>query len=269
MKLDRPIAFIDTETTSPDPEDARIVEFGAVIMETDGSLLKRWSQRFNPGIPIPAEATECHGITDEMAAGYPPFAEHARKVLGALRGHDIGGYNLRRLDLPVVDDELRRCGLKLNLMGVRIIDCFTIFQKKAPRDLAAAVREYCNREHDGAHGADADASATADVFLGQMKKHPDLDAMSIDELGAFSRHGEYIYADLAGKLYLDADGDMVYNFGKSRGVKVRDDESFARWMLRKDFSGSTLDAIEFELDRLHPKQQSELLFCHGHDEPPQ
>lgn len=267
MKLERQTVWIDAETTGVDPVKDRLIEFGAVVMEIDGSISKRWVQRFQPGIPIPAEATECHHITDEMVKDCPPFAMFAKAITLALRDKDIGGFNLRRLDLPILDEELRRCGLKLELAGVRLIDSFTIYQKKAPRDLAAAVREYCGREHDGAHGAAADASATADVFLGQMQRHPDLDAMTVDELSVFSRHGEYIYADLAGKLYLDADGDLRYAFGKAKDKKVRDDPGFGRWMLKKDFPGSTLDALEIELDRLFP--QSESLFGHGHDEPPQ
>ena len=38
-----------------------------------------------------------------------------------------------------------------------------------PRDLSAALRFYCGKEHAGAHDALADVEATADVLLAQGK----------------------------------------------------------------------------------------------------
>jgi hypothetical protein len=64
------------------------------------------------------------------------------------------GYNVR-FDLSMVDEELRRCGLKLDLTGVNVIDALGIYQKKDPRNLSAAVMKYCGRSHDDAHGAAA------------------------------------------------------------------------------------------------------------------
>ena len=40
----------------------------------------------------------------------------------------------------------------------------TIFHKKEPRDLTAAVRFFLDREHAGAHGAEADVIASIDVL---------------------------------------------------------------------------------------------------------
>ena len=58
--LDRPIAFIDLETTGLDPRVDRIVELGLVRFSPDGSVLER-VRRFNPGQPIPPKNEVFHG----------------------------------------------------------------------------------------------------------------------------------------------------------------------------------------------------------------
>ncbi len=242
MKLTRPLASIDIESTGVDPVKDRIIELGVEVCHPDGGRMN-WAQRFNPGMPIPAEATAVHGITNEEVADCLPFSARAPNIHAALRGKDIAGYNLRRLDLPLLDEEFRRCGLKLDLTGVQIIDAFGIFQKKEPRKLEDAVKRYCKRDHAGAHGAAADAEATLDVILAQVVEYEDLGAMDLEALAEYSRHSEQKYADIAGKLYYDAQGDVCYAFGKHKDSRVIDQPGYAEWMISKDFPGSTKDAL--------------------------
>ncbi|MYT24595.1 DNA polymerase III subunit epsilon [Streptomyces sp. SID7760] len=62
----RKVSF-DTETTGPDPLNDRIVT-AALVARGGGLPDKIMSWLINPGIPIPAEATEVHGIDDAKAA---------------------------------------------------------------------------------------------------------------------------------------------------------------------------------------------------------
>jgi DNA polymerase III subunit epsilon len=241
VNIGRPIVWLDFETTGVDPVKDRIVECAFVALYPDGNR-KEWFGRLNPGIPIPAEATVIHGITDADVADCPPFEAVAKKIVVGLAGKDLGGYNLRRLDLPILDEELRRRGLKLDLSGVRIIDCAGIFFKREPRALEDAVRKYCGREHTGAHGALADAQATLDVFMGQRAAYPDLAAQSLDEIATYSRLGDVEYADIAGKLYRK-DGQVYYAFGKHKDKRVLDEPGYGEWMLRSAFAGSTCDVL--------------------------
>lgn len=249
MNIERPIAFLDLEATGRDPARDRIIELGVVSILPDGQR-RTFCQRFNPGVPIHPDATAIHGITDADVAGSPFFSVYAKKIHASLSGKDLGGYNLFRFDLPMLDQEFRRCGLKLDLTGVRVIDCFGIYSKKHQRRLEDAVRQYCGREHDGAHNALADAIATADVFMCQMALYDDLRGMSLQEVADFSRPGDRVYIDLAGKLYRDKDGDACYAFGKYIDRKVREFPDYAMWMMDKDFAGSTVDALVAELARL-------------------
>lgn len=251
LSLTHPIVFIDVESIGVDPETARIIEFAACVLHPDHAR-KYFCQRFNPEMPIPKESTEIHGISDADVKDCPPFRDHAVKIHRAMQQRDIGGYNLRRLDLPVIDAEFRRSGLKLDVTGINIIDAFGIYQKKDPRKLENAVAKYCGRSHENAHGAAADAEASLDVWLGQMGMHEDLRGMGLDEQAQFCLQGDNQPADLAGKLYLK-DGEMYYAFGKAKDKCVADDPGFGMWMLRQNsppFPGSTCEVLTAEFKRL-------------------
>lgn len=249
MNLTRPLASLDIETTGVDPVLDRIISLGVVVLHPDGKRVE-FEQVFNPGIPITPGATAVHGITDAMVADKPPFSKFAVPILKGLQGKDLLGYNIRSLDLPMLDEEFRRCGMVLDISAIAVIDAFGIFAKREPRDLTAAVKKFCNRDHAGAHGALADAAATLDVLMGQLSMY-DMEAMPLGELATYSKRDELDFVDLSGKLYRDAEGDVCFNFGaKTRGKKVRQDTGFAYWVMGKDFPGSTKDALRVELERI-------------------
>ncbi|HNL82848.1 MAG TPA: 3'-5' exonuclease, partial [Chitinophagaceae bacterium] len=100
LQLINPIAFIDLETTGINISADRIVEIAIVKIAPDGTKqVKR--KLINPLVPIPAGATEVHGITDEMVKDAPTFKQVANEVKQFLDGCDIGGYNSNRFDMPL------------------------------------------------------------------------------------------------------------------------------------------------------------------------
>jgi DNA polymerase III subunit epsilon len=66
---------LDTETTGTDTESDRVVELGLVAFDFEpstGAIVRIsgvYDSLEDPGVPIPAEVTAIHGITDEMVAG--------------------------------------------------------------------------------------------------------------------------------------------------------------------------------------------------------
>ncbi len=68
LKLTRPLVFFDLETTGTNITHDRIVEISIVKLMPDGTVVER-SRRLNPEMPIPAEATAVHHITDDDVAG--------------------------------------------------------------------------------------------------------------------------------------------------------------------------------------------------------
>ena len=74
--------------------------------------------------------------------------------------------------------------------------------------------------------------------------------MSVEDLAKFSVRGDIEPVDLAGKIGRQADGALVYLFGKHRGCTVESEIGFAKWVISKDFAESTKDVLRAELTRL-------------------
>ena len=79
LELDRPLVFFDIETTGLDVKNDRIVELALIKVTPQGDVIER-VRRFNPGVPIPAEVTAIHGITDEDIANEPTFCLRAKSL---------------------------------------------------------------------------------------------------------------------------------------------------------------------------------------------
>lgn len=236
LVLDRPLAFFDLETTGTDPASDRIVEISVVRLGVDGTREAR-TRRVNPERPIPPDATAVHGITDADVADAPPFRSIARAFLEFLADADLAGFNVLRFDAPLLEREFRDAGIPDAFAGRRIVDALAIYHRKEPRNLAAAVRFYLGREHEGAHAAEADVLATADVLLAQLDRYADLPA-TVGELAAWCNPAPPGAVDRGGK-FVRRDGEIVFNFGKKKGRKLadiaRDEPDYLRWMLGSDF----------------------------------
>jgi DNA polymerase-3 subunit epsilon len=232
LSLTRPLVVFDAETTGCDLAADRIIELAAVKFLPHAEEPETFHVRLDPGVPIPPQATAVHGITDADVAGGPAFAEVAGGLLTFLGGADLAGFNVKGFDLPLLVAELRRCGQELDLRGVCVLDPLQVFREREPRDLAAAVRLYCGREHEGAHSALADALAAAAVLDGQLARYPDL-PRGVPEL-----HRRYCPVDLAGRFRLEG-GRVALAFGKHAGRRLAEvaaeDPDYLRWMLTKDF----------------------------------
>src|SRR3954463_6537659 len=98
IRLDRPLAVLDLETTGTDPKLDRIVEISVIKVRPDGGHDHR-TRQVNPGVPIPPEATAIHGIGDDDVAGSPSFRAVAPGLVRFLEGCDLAGFNILNFDL--------------------------------------------------------------------------------------------------------------------------------------------------------------------------
>lgn len=248
--LERPLAFFDLETTGIKVGKDRIVQIGIVRLAPDGSR-DRYQSLVNPGIPIPAEATAIHGITDLDVAMAPPLDAVAAEVLDHLRGCDLAGFNCMRFDVPFLAEEFFRVGVEWDHASLRVVDVARIYHQMEPRTLSAALKFYCDREHEGAHDALADVEATADVLLAQLERYPDKLQGTVDFLGEFSGDRKRS-PDAAGKLKYDDQGQICLSFGKYAGWTLenigRSDPGYLQWLMTKaELPGSTLMAMRAAL----------------------
>lgn len=236
LELTRPLVFFDLETTGTNVSTDRIVEISILTVYPDGTEDSR-TRLINPGKPIPAEASEVHGITDDKVKDAPSFAALAKALFKLMSGCDFGGFNLIKFDIPLLAEEFNRCNIAWPVPGYKVIDVSNIFRKYEQRTLTAAYKFYCQKEHTDAHGAEADNRVTLEILLAQLARYEDLPA-SVAELHTISSNGVETL-DLAGKIGIDPEGDYIYNFGNDKGKKIKDFPSLAKWALTKDFSEDT------------------------------
>jgi DNA polymerase-3 subunit epsilon len=101
--------------------------------------------------------------------------------------------------------------------------------------LSAAYKFYCNKIHEGAHGAEADAVATLEIFVAQLERYPDLGTTVESVLKMI---GEEPIVDLARRFAME-NGVEIFNFGKHKGRPISDvlkaEPQYYDWMMKGDF----------------------------------
>lgn len=241
--LKNPIVFFDLETTGLNTTTDRIVEISILKVLVDGREESK-TQRVNPGIPIPKQASDIHGIKDEDVKDCPPFKEVARSLANFMDKCDIGGFNSNKFDIPMLMEEFIRAGVEIDLMRRKFVDVQTIFHKMEKRNLEAAYKFYCNKTLENAHSAHADVVATYEVLKAQLDRYPEL-KNDIDFLSSFSSHNRN--ADLAGRIIFNDKNEEVFNFGKYKGRKVEEvletDTGYYGWMMNGDFPLNTKNVL--------------------------
>jgi len=235
FELDRPVAFFDLETTGLDMRNDRIVELALIKLTPQGDVMER-VRRFNPGIPIPPEATAVHGITDEDVAGEVPFCRRAKGLERLLDGCDLAGFNIRRFDLYMLIEEFKRCGVRFSLEGRRILDMQNIFHREEPRDLSAAARFYLGREHEEAHSALGDIRTSAAVLGAQLARYGHL-PRDLNGLHAYCEEFAPFRTELE-RWFSNGEEGCVFRRGKHRGQRLadiaREAPDYLQWMLSAD-----------------------------------
>jgi DNA polymerase-3 subunit epsilon len=236
LTLDRPLVVFDIESTGVSARKDRIIELAAVKITPAGEEIRQcWL--LNPTVPIPPETTAIHGISDDIVKDCPTFAEKAAEIEAFFHGCDLSGFNADRFDIPCLEEEFARVGINFASSARRHLDVQRIYHRKEPRDLTAAVRFYCGRGHEGAHGAEADTQATLDVLKAQLARYDDL-PRSVAELDEYLVPRDPLNADRNG-LVRWRDGDWCVNFGKKKGEPLKklllNEPNYLKWILKGDF----------------------------------
>ncbi|MFZ5941358.1 MAG: exonuclease domain-containing protein [Bacteroidota bacterium] len=235
LNLRNPLIFFDLETTGINIASDRIVEISYLKIDPNGKETSRTYQ-VNPGMPIPKQASDIHGITDEDVKNAPGFNELAKSLAREFEGCDLAGYNSTKFDIPLLAEEFLRAGVDIDLKKRKFIDVQVIFMKMEPRTLSAALKFYCEKELENAHSAESDTRGTYEVLQAQLDRYPDL-SNDMASLAEFSSHNRN--ADFAGRIVLDDNDVEIFNFGKYKGRSVEEvlaqDPGYYGWMMNGDF----------------------------------
>jgi len=259
--LKGPMAFIDLETTGSRYYADRIVEFSVLKIHPDGSEEYK-SRRVNPEMPISLGALEVHGIKDAELAGEPVFRQLAKGICDFLEGCDLSGFNILGFDLPLLENEFERVGVRFSRDNRYIVDSMAIFHMRepfdpdVPRNLRTAYQKYCNKELTNAHSAENDVRASAEILDSQLEEYVDLPR---DAEGLCSVCLEPIkhFIDIAGR-FVWLEEEAAFNFGKHRGQLIEDIAGeypdYLSWMLTQDFSPEVMDIVKNALEGEFPER---------------
>jgi len=214
--ISQPVAIVDLETTGTRALRDRIVEVAVILIDEQG--VREWSSLINPGISIPPFITRLTGISNDLIAEAPGFAEIAQALAALLEGRLFIAHHAR-FDYSFLKAEFERTGLRFqtrNLCSVRLSRALNPGQ--AQHNLDAVMAAYCI-QLDSRHRALDDARAvfeflrraemrhgaeTVTAAVQQLNKRPTLPAYLDESLaddmpecpGVYFFHGE------AGLLYV-------------------------------------------------------------------
>ncbi|MGE0637142.1 MAG: exonuclease domain-containing protein [Bacteroidia bacterium] len=235
IKLNKPLAVFDLETTGTKVATDRIVEI-SIVKVLPGGDKESITRRINPGIPIPAEASAVHGIYDEDVKDKPLFKDAAHELKNYIADSDLAGYNCLNFDVPLLVEEFLRVGVDFDVKSRRIVDVQNIFHKMEQRTLSAAYKFYCQKNLENAHSAEADTLATYEVLEAQLERYPELQN-DVKFLHDFSIRNRNV--DFAGHIIFNEKNEEVINFGKHKGKVVTAvlsaEPSYYNWMMTADF----------------------------------
>lgn len=251
LNLKKPLAFFDLETTGTNISSDRIVEISILKVHLNNEVSIK-TTRVNPTIPIPIESSLIHGIYDEDVEDKPSFKHIASNLAQFLEGCDLAGFNVIKFDVPVLVEEFLRAGIDFDVSNRKMVDVQRIFHMMEPRNLSAAYKFYCQKELEGAHSAEADTIATFEVLKAQLERYKNTPLKDKDgkeyvpvknDVHALHELTTSKFADLAGRIVFNNNGEEVFNFGKYKNQKVEDifrkDPSYYDWIMKGDFTLNT------------------------------
>jgi DNA polymerase III subunit epsilon len=158
----RPI-FFDLETTGTRPDADRIVEIAAY----DPFLNKTFQQFVRPGIPIPQEAANIHGITDDMVKDSPSFAVAGAQFIEFCAGKVLLiAHNGELFDVPFLKAECKRNRIRFP-SGWSLVDSLKWsrkYRRDLPRHSLQYLREAFKIPPNRAHRALDDVMILHQVF---------------------------------------------------------------------------------------------------------
>ena len=248
LNLKNPIIFFDLESTGLNIVTDRIIEIGMIKIKPDNTEETK-EKRINPEMHIPEESSKIHGIYDNDVKDEPTFKQVAKSIAQFIEGCDIAGFNSNHFDIPMLAEEFLRAGVDIDMKKHKCIDVQSIFHKMEKRTLAAAVKFYCHKTLEGAHGAMADTRATYDVLKAQLDLYKDADYEDNDgkitkpvkndmaALSEFSSFNDGV--DFANRIVYNDEGVEVFNFGKNKGIPVekvlKEQPGYYGWIIKSEF----------------------------------
>jgi DNA polymerase-3 subunit epsilon len=218
--------FVDLETTGGNPAYHRITEVGIVRVQ-NGECVEEWSSLVNPECAISPYIQAFNGISSEMVADAPRFADIAAAVFEKLRGAVFIAHNAR-FDYSFLRGEFRKAGINFSAEVLCTVKLSRrLFPGHARHNLDAVMQRH-GLNCDARHRALGDARVLRDLWL---KLQRDTPASALAAAAALSmlptpKLPAHLPAELADELpegpgvyrFFAQDGSVLY-VGKSNSLR--------------------------------------------------
>lgn len=245
MKLDNALVVLDIESTGTWVEKDRIIEIALIKYSPDGKK-EVFEKRVNPGMPIPPFVVQLTGISDADVKEAAPFKAMAQSIIDFIGSADMGGFNIERFDLPLLERECADAGFRFEWKNRKIYDAQKVFHLNEKRDLSAAYQFYCGQELVGAHSARADSEAVYAILEKQIQKY----CAGSDAITGLDQFEYTSSTDFYGeeRKFCWWDGKLYLMFGKyARKLPLEEivkvDTGYLTWILKSDFSDHVKNII--------------------------
>lgn len=182
-------ACLDTETTGLSAAGGgRICEV-AISLSRNGQKIEEFSTLLNPGMPMHPDVIAIHGITNEMVASAPSFADIVPKLLAILEGCVLVAHNAE-FDLGFLRCEMEHCGLRMP--DYPVLDTLKLARKNGrfQRNNLGMIAAALGIDAAGAHRAMADVRMTEKILYIFLNEFIQGGVTSLEEVQQyqFKRH---------------------------------------------------------------------------------
>ena len=225
--LPQDLVFVDLETTGGSAAHDRITEVGLLRLQ-DGEPVDEWSSLVNPERPIPSYIEAFTGISSEMVAGAPRFAEIAALLLEKLQGAVFVAHNAR-FDYSFLRSEFQRADRNFSAKVLCTVKLSRRLFPEFVRHNLDAVMERHGLACDARHRALGDAKVLRDFWVKLRRDVPPPRlAEAVRALLGAHKLPAHLPPDFADDLpegpgvyrFLDEDGAVLY-VGRSNSLRAR------------------------------------------------
>jgi DNA polymerase-3 subunit epsilon len=250
--LPRDLVFVDLETTGGNAAYHRITEVGIVRVE-NGVAVEEWSSLVNPECRIPAYIESFTGISNEMVAAAPRFADIADIVLAKLqsaaREKPVFVAHNARFDYAFLRAEFRRLHVQWSARVLCTVKLSRRLFPEHPRHSLDAVMERHDLVCSARHRALGDARVLSDFWFKLRQEVPEASlAAAAQTLLRAKQLPAHLPAGLADEL---PEGPGVYRFfGIDEVLLYVGKSNSLRAGVLGHFAGERGDAREQKLERL-------------------
>lgn len=175
---------IDVETTGLDAMSGHeICEVAALPVYGNGKREEAFAKLVNPGRPIPPEASNVNGITDDAVLNAPDMEEIAQGFLHFV-GDSVLVMHNAPFDMSFIQCKLER--LKLPLLSNLVIDTLALAKREfgyGGNSLGQLAKKL-SLDKGVAHRALGDTETTASLLLYFVKQYRDRNKFTLGDMGA-------------------------------------------------------------------------------------